>query len=336
MALPASQVLEDDSVGVLAPACEHYAGSAPKAQKILGLWLAQASTGRDSFDITLDLEDGASAAGVDSALGLVHDLGLAVAEAVQAAQKVGLAGIAGLGLRLPAAQHPHHAQVLQALAHSPLALYVQRITLPKVGGLTSLEDALLQLRDISRDTGWPALAELPVQVLVECHGSLRDAFALAAHPRVSSLSFGIMDFVSAHRGALPSAAMASPLQFSHPIMVRAKAEIVAACAAHGKIAVHNPSVHYNDVGQTLADAQAARGMGFQRMWSIHPAQIEPIGQAFRPTAHELEEALAVLQLAAQADWAPIAFQGRLHDRASYRYFWRVLKAADPAKAALFS
>ena len=28
-----------------------------------------------------------------------------------------------------------------------------------------------------------------------------------------------------------------------------------------------------------------------------------------------------------ADWAPVQFEGRLHDRASYRYFWQVLERA---------
>ena len=43
---------------------------------------------------------------------------------------------------------------------------------------------------------------IPLHALVETHGALREVAALAAHPRIESLSFGLMDFVSAHRGAL--------------------------------------------------------------------------------------------------------------------------------------
>ena len=46
-------------------------------------------------------------------------------------------------------------------------------------------------------------ASVPLHVLVETHGALREVAAIAAHPRIESVSFGLMDFVSAHRGAIP-------------------------------------------------------------------------------------------------------------------------------------
>ena len=35
-----------------------------------------------------------------------------------------------------------------------------------------------------------------------------------------------------------------------------------------------------------------------------------------------------------ADWAPISMDGRLHDRASYRYFWQTLERAHQTGAVL--
>ena len=67
------------------------------------------------------------------------------------------------------------------------------------------------------------------------------------------------------------------------------------------------------------------------MWSIHPAQIRPIVAAFQPRADEVEAALAILDAAARADWAPIQSGQVLHDRASYRYFWHVLVRASRAR-----
>jgi citrate lyase subunit beta/citryl-CoA lyase len=70
------------------------------------------------------------------------------------------------------------------------------------------------------------------------------------------------------------------------------------------------------------------------MWSIHPDQIKPILAAFAPTAHETEDAAAI-SLAARANhWGPIQHQGKLHDRASYRYYWTVLKRAKQTGQAL--
>src|SRR5204863_12852 len=74
--------------------------------------------------------------------------------------------------------------------------------------------------------------------------------------------------------------------------------------------------------------------GFLRMWSIHPAQIEPILRAMQPEAAEIETAAAVLAAAQSAEWAPIRVGDALHDRASYRYCWSVLQQARAAGATL--
>ena len=68
------------------------------------------------------------------------------------------------------------------------------------------------------------------------------------------------------------------------------------------------------------------------MWSIHPNQIQQILSAFAPTAQEVQDAARILLAAQAADWGPIADQGLLHDRASYRYFWTLLKRARTANS----
>ena len=60
---------------------------------------------------------------------------------------------------------------------------------------------------------------------------------------------------------------------------------------------------------------------------IDPDQIRPIVTAFSPTEAEIDTALAIIEAAAAADWAPVQHDGRLHDRASYRYFWQVIERA---------
>jgi citrate lyase subunit beta/citryl-CoA lyase len=176
---------------------------------------------------------------------------------------------------------------------------------------------------------------LPLHVLIETHGALHDVYAIAALPQVESLSFGIMDFVSAHYGAVPAAAMRTPGQFTHPLVVRAKLEMVAACHAHDKVPSHNVTTEIKDSAVVANDAQrAAAEFGFTRMWSIHPDQIKPIVKAFTPRLAEVNEATSILQAAMAKDWGPIAHGGRLHDRASYRYYWTVLQRAKLAGLAL--
>ena len=63
------------------------------------------------------------------------------------------------------------------------------------------------------------------------------------------------------------------------------------------------------------------------MWSIHPKQIVPIVEAMRPDFSEVEMATAILIAARDTDWGPIQHSGKLHDRASYRYYWELLERA---------
>jgi citrate lyase subunit beta / citryl-CoA lyase len=172
-------------------------------------------------------------------------------------------------------------------------------------------------------------------LLIETHGALAEVFELAALPGVEALSFGLMDFVSAHHGAIPDSAMRSPGQFDHPLVRRAKLDIAAACHAHGKVASHNVSTEVRDMSVVANDAARARNeFAFTRMWSIHPDQIEPVVQAFSPRAQEIESAAAILLAAQAAQWGPTRYGTTLHDRASYRYYWSVLRRAHAMNRVL--
>ena len=56
--------------------------------------------------------------------------------------------------------------------------------------------------------------------------------------------------------------------------------------------------------------------------------IKPIVEAMRPDFSEVIEAAAILATAQDAAWGPIRHEGRLHDRASYRYYWNLLCRAQ--------
>ena len=169
---------------------------------------------------------------------------------------------------------------------------------------------------------------LPIHVLIETHGALAQVFDIASLVQVECLSFGLMDFVSAHNGAIPGAAMGSPEQFEHPLICRALTDISAACHAHGKVPSHNVSTDIKHPDRAGRDAARARNeFGYLRKWSIHPDQIAPIVSAFRPSHEEVTQAAAILAAAQDASWGPIQHDGRLHDRASYRYWWAVLQRA---------
>ena len=292
------------------PVCDHYAGVEARMRRSLEL---QAEMG-PVFDVTLDCEDGAPIGGEREHAQLVAEL---VSSELNRHDRV--------GARVHPVDHPSFEEDLDTLigrAGHRLAY----LMVPKPRHLADVEQACLEVDHFIRTR---ALGRrIPLHFLVETHGALRQVDEIAAHPRVESLSFGLMDFVSAHRGAIPAHGMSAQGQFTHPLVVRAKLEIAAACHAHGKTPSHGVVTEFNDA-RAIAQAagKACRELGYTRMWSIHPNQIRPIVEAFAPTAAEVDEALEIVAAAQAASWAPIRHRDTLHDRASYRYYWQVIERA---------
>jgi citrate lyase subunit beta/citryl-CoA lyase len=286
------------------PVCDHYAGVEERMRKSLAL---QAQMG-PVFDVTLDNEDGAP-------------VGAEVEHAQLIAQLLDSADNrwGRVGVRVLPVGHARFAEVLRTVLRA--ARPPAYLMLPKPGGLEDIERAVHAVDAAGGHA-------VPLHALIETHGALREVAAIAAQPRIESLSFGLMDFVSAHRGAIPLSAMGVPGQFEHPLVVRAKLEIAAACHAWGKVPSHCVVTEFRHTA-ALEDAasRAAREFGYTRMWSIHPSQVPVIVEAFAPTAAEVDLAVEILLEAQAARWAPIRHRDTLHDRASYRYFWHVLERA---------
>ena len=291
------------------PVCDHYSGVEVRMRKSLQMQAEMRQEyGTCVFDVTLDCEDGAPVGGEAEHAALVTELALAAAPDARVA------------VRVHPVDHPSFdadvAHIAGRAGHRLVHLMV-----PKVESVQDVERAAAALDAAGAKT-------LPLQVLIESPAAVHRAFDIAAHPRVQSLSFGLMDFVSAHGGAIPSDGMGAQGQFTHPLVVRAKLDIASACHAHGKVPSHCVVTEFSDVqAMRSAALKAAREFGYTRMWSIHPAQIRPILEAMAPTEAEIERASQIILAAHAAQWAPISHAGQLHDRASYRFFWQVLERA---------
>jgi citrate lyase subunit beta/citryl-CoA lyase len=291
------------------PVCDHYSGVEARMVKSLQLQAEMTEEfGACVFDVTLDCEDGAPVGGEPEHAALVVSLAL------------GAAANARVGVRVHPVDHPSFEADIATIA-GQAGQRLTYIMLPKV---ESVRDIIQAEKALVR----AGAGHLPLHALIESPAAVHRAFEIAAQPRVQSLSFGLMDFVSAHGGAIPSDGMSAKGQFVHPLVVRAKLEIASACHAHGKVPSHCVITEFSDMAAMQAAAErAAREFGFTRMWSIHPSQIRPILAAFAPSEAEIEKASNIIAAAVDAQWAPISFGSQLHDRASYRYFWQVLERA---------
>lgn len=313
---PAQVLLGSQAGKIMLPVCDHYSGVEQKMRKSLQLQAEMIEEfGTCVFDVTLDCEDGAPVGGeADHADMVISMLALADARA-------------RVAVRVHAVDHPAFEADVAAIA-GKVGHRLSHLMLPKVESVADVNRAVDALAAASAP-------DLPLHVLIESSAAVYQAFSIASHPRVQSLSFGLMDFVSSHGGAIPADGMSSQGQFTHPLVVRAKLEIAAACHAFGKVPSHCVVTEFKDtVAMQLAARKAAGEFGYTRMWSIHPNQIRPILAAFAPSDDDIEDATKIIAAAARTDWAPISFDGKLHDRASYRFFWHVLVRAHQTGRAM--
>lgn len=292
------------------PGCEHFAGS----EKLILKALALQDTLGPIFDITCDCEDGA-AAGQER-----EHANMIVRVLTSDANKHQMAGA-----RIHDYTHPAWKLDVDILVRGAGEVLTY-LTIPKCTEVAQAAEMIAYIQRVAQDCR--IQREIPIHILVETHGALRDVHQIAALPWLQVLDFGLMDFVSAHHGAIPASAMRSPGQFDHRLLARAKAEVVAAALANGVVPAHNVTLDLKNQETTFSDASRARNeFGFLRMWSIYPTQITAIVDAMKPDYNEVTDASNILLAAQAADWGPIQYDGELHDRATYRYFWDILQKA---------
>ncbi len=292
--------------------CEHIAGNEKFIRKALAIQATHlTATGTSLMDITLDLEDGAPVGGEEAARHLFVSLLTSPENTLKQA-----------GVRIHPPDSPDFARDLEVIIEGA-GNEVAYITIPKVRSPREVRWALgviqyhLQRQGIRRT--------IPLHLLIETPESLSYLHELASIDEVQTLDFGLMDFISHLGGAIPSHCMRSPEQFEHNLLRKVKEEITLAALCANKVPSHNVTVDVRRPDQAYQDAHRARTeFGFLRMWSIHPDQIERIIHAMTPSSVEVAEAREILTAAKAKQWGPIEHNGRLHDRASYRYYWGLL------------
>lgn len=306
---PSKALFEGEKPFPIIPACEHFAGS----EKLITKAMELQNTKGGVFDITMDCEDGAPTGKEREHAEMI------VRMANSELNKHKMAGA-----RIHDYTNAFWKQDIDILvpgAGNVLAY----ITIPKPTAVGQVKEMITYIQEVAKKAG--IKREIPIHVLVETHGALKDAFEIAALPWMQVLDFGLMDFVSGHHGAIPDDCMRSPGQFDHKLIARAKSHVCAAALANGIIPAHNVTLDLKDAEKTKADALRARNeFGFLRMWSIYPTQIDAIVSAMTPDYRKVEEGCKILLAAQQANWGPIQFEGELHDRATYRYYWELIQA----------
>jgi citrate lyase subunit beta/citryl-CoA lyase len=299
------------------PSCEHFAGN---EKMILKAFSFQEEKG-PVFDVTQDCEDGAPQGQEKDHAELIVRLTNGEHNKFKMA-----------GVRIHDHSNKYWKQDVDILV-SAAGENLSYITIPKPTAADQVAEMIEYIQTVAQKAGLKR--EIPIHVLIETHGALRDVDRIAALPWMQVLDFGLMDFISGHFGAIPLSNMKSPGQFDHELLRRAKAHVAATALAHGVVPAHNVTLDLKNYEQTLSDAKRARyDFGFLRMWSIYPTQIDAIVEAMKPDLSEVTKGVEVLLQAQDANWGPIQHDGELHDRATYRGFWTIVQRAKVSGIAI--
>lgn len=263
-----------------------------------------AASGADA--IILDLEDSVSLANKDTARHAIADY-LAGAREVITLVRVN-----------PLDGHMTAADVAAIIAARPDA-----IMLPKAEGAPSIAQLDLILRsEGTADASLPPILPIATETAAAIFtlGSYREA-----KDRLLGLTWGAEDLPAAI-GATTS--RETDGSYTAPYDVARALTLFAAHAA-GVAAIDTVFPAIKDQAGLAAYAARARRDGFTGMMAIHPSQVEPINEAFTPSADEVSRAQAIVDaFAANPGVGVLQVDGKMVDAPHLKQAKHILSLAD--------
>ena len=161
------------------------------------------------------------------------------------------------------------------------------LMLPKVASADAVNTLDRLVRDRSGVNG-----SLQVLSLVEGARGVLEAPAIADAEATDALVFGAED-LAADIGATRSSEGTEVLY--------ARERVVIAASAAGVDAIDTVYTDIEDTAGLAEETRFARQLGYDGKMAIHPAQVEPINEAFTPDPEEIEWAERVLEAREAAD-----------------------------------
>lgn len=229
----------------------------------------------DADALSLDLEDAvAEERKAEARIAVAAFVG---SEAVAASRKA-------IIVRVNDPDSPHFAADLAAVARDGVAL----INLPKIESAAALHGAIAAIERAEALNG----VSRPIRLLVNIEtprALLHAADIAAAHPRVAGLQLGLADLFE---GACIER---YDLANVHSAMFAVR----MAAAAAGVFALDSAYADLHDEAGYVAEARAARRLGFLGKTCLHPRQVALANTAFAATPAELDAARRIVE-AAQA------------------------------------
>jgi len=157
--------------------------------------------------------------------------------------------------------------------------YPDSLMLPKVDAAAAVRSLAYELAEVDAD-------DLPVIALIETARGVLRAEAVADAPTTDALAFGAED-LAADVGATRTGEGREVLY--------ARQKVVTAAAAAGVDAIDTLYTDVEDAEGLRDDVATSVELGYDGKMAIHPAQVEPINEAYTPDPERVEWARRVLE-----------------------------------------
>lgn len=195
------------------------------------------------------------------------------------------------------------------------------VMVPKAEDPAELTGLAIALEELETRRGLPR-GSIRLIPLIETAAGILAAPALARVPRAAALAFGALDYIQDISGRLTP---------ERTELLFARSQVVLVARAAGIEAIDTVYPDLEDDAGLLAEATTARNLGFSGKLVIHPRQIQPVHQAFQPTAAEIafaQEVCAAFAQAAASGEAAIRVRGKFVDPPVMRWAQAVLDRMD--------
>jgi len=163
---------------------------------------------------------------------------------------------------------------------------------------------------------------LSVIALCETARGVEAAGEIAALESVVALMWGAEDLVA----SLGGTSSRKKNGRYRDVARYARSRVLLAARAHGTVAIDAVHLDISDAKGLAREAHDAAAVGFSASACIHPSQVGPIRDAYRPDAETLAWARAVL-CAAKAERGVFSFEGRMVDEPVLRHARAMLERA---------
>ncbi|MEM8589871.1 MAG: CoA ester lyase [Pseudomonadota bacterium] len=150
-------------------------------------------------------------------------------------------------------------------------------------------------------------SDLPVMAIIETIAGLDGARSIAAAlDGEGAIGFGAADYSAA-----------AGMAMTRDALLPARIRLVEAGAQGGVPCFDVPYLQIGDDAGLAAEAAYVRDLGFAGKLAIHPSQVQPIIEAFQPSADAVAQADRVIEAFEQAGRVAIQVDGRMIDKPVY-------------------